>query len=151
MMKKLLIFLCCLMMLMTLPLSVCANDHVAAGNNGWPFYPNGNQHGSNHTDNSQHKTDGEHINGSDSGADNESCDSHGHNMGNVADLGGGQHEGVCSRCGQRITESHQYTAWNSDHSRECTVCHVVESGNHSMEESVLKQPTCKEDGTKKKY
>ena len=150
-MKKMLTFLCCLVLLMTLPLSVLANDHVGTVNNGWPFYPNGNQHGNNHTDNGQHETDGDHMNGSDSGANNESCDSHGHNMGNAADCGGGQHEGVCSRCGQRITESHQYGAWNSNHSRECTTCHAVETGSHSMEETVLKQPTCKEDGTKKKY
>lgn len=165
-MKRILIFLCCLMILMTSALSVSANDHGDFNHSGVSDHQGDSQHGENlHEDREEHTHIYDHIH------DTATCDTagtvtktcacgeyitetsnaKGHHVESVIDLGGGKHEGICSRCGQKISESHHYGEWKPDHSRDCALCHAVERGSHNMEETVLKQPTCREDGTKKKY
>lgn len=65
---------------------------------------------------------------------------------------------TCTGCGATKTESipmkttHNYGAWTTTdtlHSRECSDCHVTDSGNHSWKEEIVKKPTCKEEGSKK--
>lgn len=66
---------------------------------------------------------------------------------------------TCTICGGTKTETtpargHSYNSWEATvdtHSRTCSVCNAVDSGKHSISESVTKQPTCKEEGVYAEY
>ena len=164
-MKKGIILLLCIILLMNTALSVCANDHM-------DFRHTEHQGEIQHTlENGQHNGDGDHKHSYEHVHDTATCNTSGmitktcscgeyiteespakgHHLGSGVDLGNGNHECSCSRCGEKITEPHSYGTWTSNHTRECTVCHSAETGTHSLKEEITKQPTCKEDGAKKKY
>ena len=170
-MKKIVNFMLCLIMMVTLGLSVRANDDY----NPW------NDHNSPHRDNNQHhgqsnnshQSEGsEHEHSYSYAYENdtatcenpgiivkicscgqtaeESSPAKGHQFDNCVNHGE-NHESACSRCGYKVTEAHSYGEWTSSHSRECTLCHATETGSHSMKDEVVRQPTCKEEGTRRKY
>lgn len=72
---------------------------------------------------------------------------------------GGSKTYTCTLCQQTKTETtqakgHTYGEWSATvdaHSRTCSVCQNVESGSHSISESVTQQPTCKEEGVYAEY
>lgn len=61
-------------------------------------------------------------------------------------------------CGESKKEAipvsgHSFSDWvntEKKHSRECSGCGQIESGNHSWKEEIVKKPSCKEAGSTKK-
>lgn len=66
---------------------------------------------------------------------------------------------TCSVCREKKTEeltretTHDYGSWTktaAGHVRACDDCLVEDSGAHDWKEEIVKKPSCKEDGSKKK-